>query len=382
MIDARILVPAALVAASPVAAAEPYHSAEQAPSEAVSVEVVAEGLSQPWSIAFLPNGAMLVTERGGALRLIDEAGVLHREPVAGVPAVYSESQAGLFDVVPHPDFAENNLIYLSYAHGDSDANALRIGRGTFDGKAISDFEVLFEVAPLKKGGAHYGGRIQFLPDGTFVATTGEGYRYRDKSQKRDNTFGKTVRLNADGSVPADNPFTSDDQSMDAIYTFGHRNPQGLAYDAEAGVLYAHEHGPKGGDEINIIAPGANYGWPIATYGIDYSGAQISPFKDYKGTTQPILHWTPSIAPSGLAVYRGDLFADWSGDLLVGALSYRELRRVDMENGKPVGETSLLKDREERVRDVRVGPDGAIYAAVSEARSGGENGKILRLTPAE
>ncbi|MEO1309464.1 MAG: PQQ-dependent sugar dehydrogenase [Pseudomonadota bacterium] len=371
----------AAVAASPVLAADPFTIEEPAPREDVSVEVLVDGLTQPWGLALLPDGRMLVTERPGRLRLVDADGALAPTPVTGLPPIYVDNQAGLFDVVPHPDFADNSLLYISYAHGDKDANALRIARARFDGAALQNFEVLFEVDPLKKGGAHYGAKIAFLPDGTFMATTGEGYGYREKAQKTDNHFGKTIRLNADGSIPADNPFVGED-GLDAIYSYGHRNPQGLAYDAVRGVIFEHEHGPKGGDEINVIKAGLNYGWPLATYGVDYSGAQISPYQEYRGTTQPVLQWTPSIAPSGLAVYSGDLFAEWEGDLLVGALSYRELRRVEMEGDEPVAQYSLLKDRKERVRDVRVGEDGAIYVVSSEERKGGERGKVLRLTPAK
>ena len=352
---------------------------EPVPTQDVSVEVLASGLTNPWGLAFLPDGRMLVAERPGDVRILGADGALS-DPIPGVPEVYDDSQAGLFDVVLHPEFEANAFVYLTYAEGDKDSNALRVARARFDGEALQDLEVLWELSPRKKGGAHYGGRLVFLPDGTFVVTTGEGYRYRDEAQKLDNALGKMIRLNADGSIPSDNPFLGREDALPEIYSYGHRNPQGLLYDDVTGRLIAHEHGPQGGDEINIVEPGANYGWPIACYCKDYSGAQITPFEKVDGTTQPILYWRPSIAPSGFAIVRGDLFKDWEGDFLVGALAYNELRRVDMEGGAPVDQRSLLKDRDERVRDVRIGPDGAIYALVAETKRGGEDGKVLRITP--
>lgn len=339
-----------------------------------TIETIADGLNHPWSLAFLPDGSLLVTERAGRLRVIRN-GALDPEPVAGTPKAYVRSQAGYFDIVPHPDFAQNHVVFLSYAHGTARANATRVARAVFDGKALRNFKVIFEVRPLKSTAAHYGGRMAFAPDGKLLITTGEGFDYRERAQKLDTTMGKIVRINEDGSIPPDNPFIDTKGALPEIWTYGHRNPQGLAVDPATGVVYMHEHGPRGGDEINIVERGANYGWPIATYGIDYSGAQITPFTEYEGTVQPIKYWVPSIAPSGLAIYHGALFPDWDGDLFVGALAGKALHRVDMENGAVVGEETLLKDLNTRIRDVRVGPDGAIYVTTDE-----ENGRILRLTP--
>ena len=346
---------------------------------ALNVELLAEGLVNPWSMAFLPDGSILVTEREGRLRVIRD-GALVAEPVAGVPEVLAWNQGGLFDILLHPEFAQNNTLYLSYANGTQEANATRIARATFDGAALSNLEVVYDAVPEKDTGHHYGARMAWGGDGKLYATIGEGSKYKEKAQDMSSSFGAVIRLNEDGSIPEDNPKFGDGERPE-LFTKGHRNPQGLAFDAERGVLWEEEHGPRGGDEINIIAPGANYGWPLATYGIDYNGAKISPFTEYSGTTQPVKYWTPSIAPSGLAVYRGDMFADWDGDLLVGAMTGAALHRVIMNGNAPAGEERYLLDRGERVRDVRVGPDGAIYVATELDRSGGSaDGKVLRLTP--
>lgn len=345
---------------------------------ALSVETLADGLVNPWSIAFLPDGDILVTERAGRLRIIRD-GALVEEPVAGAPETLVWNQAGYFDVLPHPDFSENNILYLAYAHGSREANALRIARAEFDGTALLNLEVLYDAKPLKDTGHHYGGRLVWGSDGKLYATIGEGSRYKERAQEMNSSFGSVVRLNEDGSVPNDNPEFGDG-ALPELYSKGHRNPQGFAYDAERGIFWETEHGPRGGDEINIIEPGANYGWPIASYGIDYNGAKITPFTEYEGTMQPVKYWTPSIAPSGLAVYRGDLFPDWDGDLLVGAMSAEHghaLHRVIMDGAAPSGEERYLVGN--RIRDVRVGPDGAIYVA-TEDRGGQPVGKILRVTP--
>lgn len=348
---------------------------------AVNVETLADGLANPWGLAFLPNGDILVTEREGRLRIIRD-GALVDAPVAGVPETLVWNQGGYFDVLPHPDFAENNILYLAYAHGTRDENATRVVRGVFDGASLSDIETIYEVKPLKDTGHHFGGRMVWGGDGKLYLATGDGGRYRDRSQDMSTSFGAVVRLNEDGSIPDGNP-NFGEGSLPELYSKGHRNIQGLAYDAETGILWSHEHGARGGDEINIVEAGANYGWPAASYGINYNGSKITPFTEFEGATQPVKYWTPSIAPSGLAVYRGDMFADWNGDLLVGALSDsagRALHRVIIEDGKPVGEERYLVDMKARIREVRVGPDGAIYATTEE-RGGELVGKVLRITPA-
>ncbi|GJL91461.1 PQQ-dependent sugar dehydrogenase [Hyphococcus sp.] len=346
---------------------------------ALTVETLADGLVNPWSMAFLPDGSMLVTERPGRLRIIRD-GALVAAPVTGTPEVLVWNQGGLFDVLLHPGFAENGLLYLSYANGTHEANATRIARATFDGAALSNLEVIYDAVPGKDTGHHYGARMAWGGDGKLYVTIGEGSKYKEKAQDMTSSFGSVIRLNEDGSIPGDNPKFGNGERPE-LFSKGHRNPQGLAYDAERGVLWEQEHGPRGGDEINIIEGGANYGWPLATYGIDYNGAKITPFTEYEGTTQPAKYWTPSIAPSGLAVYRGGLFEGWDGDLLVGAMKGAALHHVVMNGNTPVGEERYLLHRGERVRDVRVGPDGAIYVATEVTNRGDEaDGKILRLTP--
>ncbi len=342
---------------------------------ALSVETLAGGLVNPWSIAFFPDGTILVTERPGRIRAIRN-GVLEAEPIAGAPKVLSWHQGGLFDILPHPDYAENNIIFISYAHGSKKTNHLRIAQAIFDGKTISNLKVIYETTPPKDTGHHFGGRLVRGPDDKLYFTMGEGSRYKEKAQDMTTSYGAVIRLNEDGSVPDDNPDFGEG-ALPELYSKGHRNPQGLAYDSVRNILWQHEHGPRGGDEINIIKPGVNYGWPIATYGIDYNGARITPFTEYEGTQQPFKYWTPSIAPSGLAIYRGDLFDGWDGDLLVGAMARPALHRIIMNGDKEIGEERYLVG--ERIRDVRIGPDGAIYVT-TEARYGKPVGKLLRLTP--
>ncbi|MEL6371594.1 MAG: PQQ-dependent sugar dehydrogenase [Pseudomonadota bacterium] len=354
--------------------------ADPAPMGALALteEVLAEGLVNPWCITFLPGGDLLVTERPGRVRLIKD-GVLQEAPIAGVPEVVAWNQGGLFDILLHPAFEENQTIFLSYAHGTRKANATRLARAKFDGEKISDLVPLYDAVPEKDTGHHFGGRLVWGPDDMIYLSLGEGSRYKEKAQDMSSSFGAVVRISPDGSIPDDNP-TFGDGDRPELWSKGHRNPQGLTYDADRGVLWEHEHGARGGDEINIVEPGNNYGWPIATYGIDYNGARISPFTEYDGTKQPYKYWTPSIAPSGLAVYRGELFPeDWDGDLLVGGLVTQSLHRVDLNGMSEVKEERYFTG--ERIRDVRVGPDGAVYVA-TEDRSGEPIGRIVRLTPTE
>lgn len=341
---------------------------------AYQVEVIETEVDYPWSLAFLPDGSLLVTQLNGQLRLIKD-GVLVAEPIAGVPEVFFESQGGLFDVVLHPDFADNQLLYLSFAAGTPDANGTRVVRGRFDGTALQDVELIFDIERKKDTPVHYGGRMAFDQDNHLFLTLGDGFDYREEAQNLSNLLGAIVRLDDDGSVPADNPFVRDDSKNPMTWSYGHRSPQGLLV-AENGQVFMHEHGPQGGDEINLIEPGKNYGWPIATYGIDYSGAAISPYQEYEGTEQPLKYWVPSIAPSGFALYEASLFPEWQGDFFVGGLVPGDLRRIDMEDGKVIGEEVLLSEVGERVRDVRVAPDGSLYVLTD-----GEDGRILRLVPA-
>jgi aldose sugar dehydrogenase len=361
---------ATAMAALPTAATAQALVKPSAPK--LKTEVIASGLNHPWSIAFLPGGGVLVTERNGGLRRI-ENGRMTR--VTGVPPVLNEGQGGLFDVVADPQFQQNGVVFLSYAHGTNRANGTRVARAKLVGNSLIEVRPIYTATPLKRGAVHFGGRMAFLPDGTLALTTGDGFDFREQAQRLDSPLGKVMRITTDGKVPAGNPFSADATAQGSIWSRGHRNPQGLAFDPVRNQLFAHEHGPRGGDEVNILKAGGNYGWPVATKGMDYSGATISPFRSYPGMIDPLVNWTPSIAPSGLAVYRGTMFPEWNGDLLVGALVDRELRRVRLSpDGKLLGEESLLKALGERIRDVRVAPDGSVWVTTDEAA-----GKVLRIS---
>ncbi len=340
-----------------------------APAQAaVKIEVMANGLDHPWSVAFLPDGRVLVTERKGQLRVIGRDGRLGT--VTGVPAVFHESQAGLFDVVLHPRFADNQTLYLSYAKGSFKANATVIVRARLVGNRLVGLEEIFANRPLKSGPVHFGGRMVFLADGSLVMSTGDGFDYREQAQVKTSGLGKLVRIGGGGEIPADNPYPGS-----AVWSYGHRNPQGLAVDAETGWLWSHEHGPRGGDEVNRIAKGGNYGWPVATYGMDYSGASISPYKTYKGMIDPRVVWVPSIAPSGLVIYRGAMFPQWRGNLIIGALAAQEVRRVVLDGGgRLLRQERILPQIKERIRDVRVAPDGALWLTTDT-----EDGRVLRVS---
>lgn len=328
-------------------------------SAAARTEVLAESLSHPWALAFLPGGGYLVTEKTGTLRRIDADGVVS-DPLAGVPPVYYAGQGGLMEVRLHPQFESNRWVYLSFAHGTPDANATRVVRGRLEADGLAAVEEVFTAVPMKAAPVHYGGRLAFLPDGTLLITTGDGFNYREAAQDLTSLLGKTVRVTDTGEVPADNPFVGRDDANPLIYSYGHRNPQGLA--VVDGAVYLHEHGPRGGDEINVLQAGANYGWPATTFGLDYTGAHVSPFKELPGVVAPIKVWVPSIAPSGLDGYRGDL--------LVGALVDAEVRRVNLADGT---ETVLFADLDQRIREVRTGPDGCVYALTD-----GEQGQLVRV----
>ncbi len=341
------------------------------------IETVAEGLEHPWSLAWLPDGRMLVTERAGRLRLIVD-GELLPEPVSGVPRAHVHSQAGLFDVLPAPNFDNSGQIYLSLAEGSRSSNSLLLVRGTLNGNRLDDVEPIFRATPERDTSVHYGGRMLFLPDDTLLLTLGDGFDYREQAQDNSNHFGAIVRLNADGSVPGDNPLVEEEGALRDIFSFGHRNVQGIDRDPETGILWSNEHGPRGGDELNIIRPGANYGWPIASHGVDYSGAVITPFRELPDTQSPEHVWATAIAPAGLAVYRGDLFPDWNGSLLNAGLVSRSVQRITLdEEGRVTGEETLFTELDARIRHVRVGPDGAVYLLTDH-----ENGRVLKVTPAE
>ncbi|MFC1688737.1 PQQ-dependent sugar dehydrogenase [Pseudomonadota bacterium] len=330
------------------------------------LEPWATDLDLPWSIAFLPDGSALVTELGGQLYHIDASGQ-SRQRVANVPGVYFAGQGGLFDVVLHPEFTENRLVFLSYAEGGKKDNGTAVARGRLEGNSLEGLEVIFRNFTRKDTPVHYGGRLAFLPDGTLLLTTGDGFDYREAAQDIDSGLGKVLRMNDDGTAATGNPFPGSPY----VYSYGHRNPQGLAV-SRSGEIWLHEHGPRGGDELNRIEPGKNYGWPAITYGVDYSGAVISPYTEWEGMEQPVHYWVPSIAPSGLAIYEAELFPEWRGDLLVGALVDLEVRRIELQAGGFSEEEPLFSEISARVRDVRVGPGGALFVLTPD--------RVLRITP--
>ena len=340
---------------------------------AYKIETVAEGLSYPWAIAFLPEGDMLVTERSGQLRRIVN-GELQQQPIANVPELHIDGQGGLLDIIPDPDFAANHQLYLSFSIGSKSANALRVISARLEGGKLESITTLFTASPTKDTPHHFGGRLALMTDQTLLITVGEGFDYREKAQSLDNHFGKLVRLNKDGTVPADNPFAGREDALPEIWSYGHRNPQGLLVSVD-GTVWLHEHGPRGGDELNRIEPGKNYGWPAITHGMDYSGAYVSPFTEAEGMEQPVAYWTPSIAPSGFCEYQGDLFPQWQGNLFVAALAEKSVRRLVMENGKVKSQETMFTELDQRIREVRAGPDGYLYLLTDS-----DEGKILRISP--
>ncbi len=351
--------------------------ANSASEEHLQVRVLTSGLDAPWGLALLPDGNMLVTERSGAMFRLDAQGQRLAQ-IKNVPDAFVKLQGGLFDIALHPQFETNSTLYLSLSHGRQKHNTTRVIRGVLSGDTLTDVEVIFDNTP-KGTSVHYGGRLAFMADGTLLVTTGEGADYRERAQQLDVVLGKIVRINDDGTIPRDNPFVDTPGADAAIWSYGHRNPQGLYVDAVSGIVYSTEHGPKGGDEINVIEKGVNYGWPVATHGIDYSGARISPFETYDGMREPLLYWTPSIGPGGVALYRGAMFPEWEGDLLVAVLGYKQLRRVDIENGRVVAQEPLLENLKARFRQVEIGADGAIYAVVESIDEAPRSGQILKIT---
>ena len=338
-------------------------------------EVIADGLEYPWSLAFLPDGGYLVTERVGRLRQVTPDGQLS-EPIAGLPDILVESQGGLMGLLLAPDFEDSRTLFLSYAVGAADDNTTQLARARLIDGALRDLEVIFTAEPNRTRPVHWGGRMAWLADGSLLLTLGDGFDLREEAQNLGNHIGAIVRLWPDGDTPDDNPFRGSDDALDEIFTYGHRNPQGIVVDELSGTIWSHEHGPRGGDEINRLSAGKNYGWPIATQGIDYSGARISPFESRPEMRDPEWVWTPSIAPAGLALYRGDEFPEWNGDLLVASLAERSLRRVDISANSIRGDSIIKLDIDERLRDVRVRRDGGVFLLTDSPE-----GRILRLRQA-
>lgn len=337
------------------------------------VVTIAQNLNHPWALDFLPGGDMLVTERAGNLLLLRKAG--QRQSVTGLPDnLVSSGQGGLLDVLVHPDFSKNRTIFFSYSAGSPQAGLnTEVARATLNGPRITDLQVIFKADPKVRGGAnHFGSRLLW-DEGMIYVTLGERFHKMQQAQNPKNHLGTVVRIYPDGSVPPDNPFAQHPANKPEIYTYGNRNVQGIARHPGTGEIWIHEHGPAGGDEINILKAGANYGWPEVSYGDHYSG---TPIKDHgrSGYEEPVLHWTPSIAPSGMAFYDGDKFPNWQGDLFVGALAGRHVRHLAVENGKIVSQTRLLEGKA-RFRDIVSGPDGFLYVLTDSA-----DGRVLRLEP--
>jgi len=365
----------ACILIAPSAAAQEIHDTEQA---VFAVETVAEGLEIPWAIAFLPNGDMLVTEREGRLRLIQD-GELAETPVSGLPDdLIVIRQGGLMDVALHPEFQDNRLVYFTYSEGTEQENRTVLARGVLsgDGLSLSSVEDLFAANFDKRNGFHFGGRILFNEDDTLFLTFGDGGRYQDEAQNPANHLGALVRLTWDGEPAPDNPDFGPDAAP-GLFSYGHRNIQGIDRNPVTGTVMTHEHGARGGDELNLATPGGNHGWPAITYGINYNGTIISERREQDGMEQPIWYWNPSIAPSGMAFYDGEAFEHWSGDLFVSALAGMAVQRLEMDGDRVIGVEPLLTERNERYRDVRVGPDGALYVLVDDI-----DGAVLRLVPAE
>jgi glucose/arabinose dehydrogenase len=354
-------------------------NAPPAKTSAVKVEVIAKDLENPWSLQFLPDGRLLVTEKAGQMRIVTKEGEVS-EPVEGVPDVDSRGQGGLLDVLLAPDFADSGTIYFSYAeprgegtNGTSVARAKLLMKG--ESGELQDLKVIFRQEPAAASGHHFGSRLVFARDGSLFVTTGERNSLRAEAQNPANHIGKVIHITTDGEPAADNPKLPGWDPK--VWSIGHRNIQGAALHPETGKLWTVEHGARGGDELNVPEKGKNYGWPIITWGIDYSGAKIGEGTTKAGMEQPIYYWVPSIATSGLAFYTGDLFPAWKGNVFVGGLKSTSLERLVLDGEKVVGMEKLLEDEGSRIRDVRQGPDGALWVITDET-----NGRVLRLTPGE
>jgi glucose/arabinose dehydrogenase len=352
------------------------------PAQGFRQTTVVEGLERPWSMAWLPDGALLITEKAGRLRIVRK-GQLDPTPIVGVPEVLTEGQAGLLDVSLHPQFAKNRQIYLTYSHGTVEANRTRLARATFDGKALRDLRVIFEVSQTKSGGQHFGSRILWLPDRTMLLALGDGGNppvqldgdfIRKQAQNLRSRLGKIVRLRDDGSVPPDNPFINNKNADPAIWSYGHRNIQGLTFDASQRRVWATEHGSKGGDELNLARAGQNYGWPLVTYSQEYIGGEISKERSRPGMIDPKVVWTPAIAPSGLAFYSSDRVPAWKGNLFAGGLVSQDVRRIELDKAGNAKSQQRIAIGQ-RVRDVRQGADGLLYVLTDDAK-----GRLIRLEP--
>lgn len=345
------------------------------PADRYEVEAIGPPLAAPWSLAFLPDGRFLVTEKHGGVRIIRSDGSATERLSGGPKRVLQKEDSGLLDIVLDPDFATNQTVYIAFAEGTEEGNRTAVWKARLNDRQLLEGRVIFRVNEPKKGTGHPGGRMLFLPDKTLLLTVGDGFDYRDKAQDPASHLGKVLRLTREGRAPSDNPFVVRTGYAPEIWTLGHRNSQGLTRDAATGRIWAHEHGPRGGDEINDLVAGGNYGWPRASFGIDYDGKLITDRQHVKGMIDPRFVWSPSIAPSGLTVYHGAVHPEWEGRLLVGALASRLLAqvRINPQNGLLAEEGRWLVGLKARIRDVRVAPDGNIYLLTDDAQ-----GRLLRI----
>ncbi len=346
------------------------------PAMALQTQTLVQGLNHPWSMAWLPNGDMLVTEREGQLRRIDRNFRLDPKPIEGLPKdIEVSGQGGLFDVVLHPDHARNGWIYFSYAQRQAGGVSTALARARLQGQRLVDWQPLFTMKPASRGGRHFGGRIAFDRQGHVFLTLGDRGD-EDRAQRPKDHAGSVIRLHDDGRIPANNPFVNDPQQLPEVFSRGNRNVQGAAIHPQTGELWTHEHGPQGGDEINIIRSGRNYGWPIITHGVNYvTGTRIGVGTHRAGMEQALHVWVPSIAPSGMAFYDASAFPAWRGSLLVGALRGQTLVRLTLQGNTVVAEERLLTQQVGRIRDVRVGPDGWVYLLTDSS-----DGELIRLKP--
>ena len=367
----RFLLCLALIAAA--------HATEVEVSERATfrVERVVDGLEHPWAVAFLPEGGYLVSERPGRLRFVDGDGRLNPQPVDGLPDIAATGQGGLLDIALHPDFTANRQVYLSFAEPGSGGVGTTVARGRLDGLQLRDVEVIFRLQPKTGSGYHFGSRLVFDRDGYLFITLGDRGD-RPRAQDLGDHAGSVIRLHDDGRLPADNPFVGIDGALPEIYSYGHRNIQGATLHPHSGALWTHEHGPQGGDEINLPSAGINHGWPVITYGVNYGiGTPIGEGSSKPGMAQPLYYWDPSIAPSGMAFYTGDAFPGWRDNLFVGSLKFQLLVRLEISDGRVSHEERLLERRLGRIRDVRQGPDGLLYLLTDAG-----NGALYRLVPAD
>mgnify|MGYP001824063364 FL=1 len=338
------------------------------------IQILAEGLDYPWGMAFLPDGRILVTERTGSLRIVGSDG-LEKKAIRGLPEITVRGQGGLLDVALDPDFVNNRYVYLSYAAKGKDGIGTEVARGRLDDMRLEDVEVLFRATPKGNGGRHFGSRLVFDPAGRLYITLGDRGD-RPRAQRLDDHAGSVIRITADGEVPKDNPFTGRPGARAEIFSIGNRNVQGASLHPDTGELWSHEHGPQGGDELNIIRAGVNYGWPVITYGVNYmTGTRIGEGTHKKGMAQPLHYWVPSIAPSGMTFYTGDQFPQWRGNIFLGSLKFRQLVRLEIDGERVVHEERMLEDRLGRIRDVQQGPDGYLYVLTDAS-----DGVLARLMP--